>query len=79
MRGRIGDSIVIVIYDEVIGQGSNGLFRCVGFLRATLTEVRLTGHNEHISCRVEEIGILHDLISGGNHPSPNLLKVQLIK
>ncbi len=79
MRDKIGQEIVLVVYDEVIGQGSNGVFRCVGFVRGVLTEVKLTGHNEHMSFTVSQIGLLHDMITGGDNPSPNILKIQLCR
>jgi len=79
VKAKIGQEIVVVIYDQVIGQGSNGDFRCVGFVRGILTEVKLTGHNEHISFTVDKIGLLHDMITGGGLPSPNILKIQLCR
>lgn len=77
MKDKIGQEIVVVIYDQVTGQGSNGEFHCIGFVRGTITEVKLTGKPEHISFRIGQIGTLKDLISGGGYPSPNLLKIQL--
>ena len=77
-RARIGDAMVMVVYDQVVGNGSNASFRCVGFMRGTILEVKFTGGNAHVTCRVEQTGLLHDLVSGGDHASPNILKIQLL-
>ena len=79
MRAKIGETLIMVVYDVVTGTGSNAQFRCVGFMRGTILEVKLTGKNERITCRVEQIGMLHGLVSGGNNNSPNILKIQLIR
>ncbi len=78
MRAKIGDSLIVVIYDDVRGTGSNTNFRAVGFMRITITEVKLVGQGKHISCVVAEIGMFHDLIAGLGTASPNILKIQLV-
>jgi hypothetical protein len=79
MEQRIGDSLIVLLYDQVIGTGSNAEFRCVGFMSMTITEVQLTGNNPHMTCTIDETGTLYHLISGGGHPSFNILKIQLIE
>ncbi len=74
----IGETSYMVIYDQVTGQGSNGQFRCVGFLRATVTSCQMTGGNPHMTCRVEEVEDLHDILAGQGHQSPNVRKIQIV-
>ena len=76
---RIGDQLAMVIYDEVLDQGSNAAYRCVGFVLATVTEVDLTGTNQHLTARIDRVAGIHDIVTGGTYTSPNLRKVQLIR
>ncbi|MHC4591846.1 MAG: hypothetical protein ACYS8L_04015, partial [Planctomycetota bacterium] len=73
------EPMIFLIYDDAIQQGSNTLFRCVGFVLASITEVKLTGQDKYIGCQVEEICFLPDLITGGGSSSVNLRKIQLIQ
>ncbi len=78
VRDQIGNSFLMVVYDEVTGTGSNAQFRCIGFVRATITGVRLTGQNPYIRAEIDELESLRDLVAGdGGHISPNALKIQL--
>ncbi|MHC4481269.1 MAG: pilus assembly protein TadG-related protein [Planctomycetota bacterium] len=74
----IGDPVTMVIYDQITGQGSNGDFRCVGFLMAHITDFKLTGNNKYIECQVEGTTGVHDVVMGGSYQSPNMRKVQLV-
>ena len=40
-----GSTFIMCIYDQVVGNGSNGSFRIVGFLLATITNSKLVGSN----------------------------------
>lgn len=75
---RIGDPLIMVIYDEVTGQGANADYRCVGFVCVTILECDLTGQDSHVTCRVEEVCDLHDLVVGGSYSSPNMTKISLV-
>jgi len=76
---RMGEVMPMVIYDEVTGQGSNAVYRCVGFLYATITSCDLTGGpGAHVTCRVEEVTSAHEVVTGGGMASPNMLKIQLV-
>jgi hypothetical protein len=79
MEQRMEEPLIVLLYDQVTGEGSNADFRCVGFMSVTITEVQLTGNNPHITCTIDETGTLYHLISGGGHPSLNILKIQLIE
>ncbi len=80
MESRIGDSLIILIYDTVTGNGSNCEYRIVGFLSATILEVQMTGNNKHLTCLVDEVQPVHDVIVGGNvGSSTNLRKIQLVQ
>jgi hypothetical protein len=46
---------------------------------ATIREVKLTGQGKKITCQVEEICFLPDVITGGGSSSVNLRKIQLIQ
>ena len=78
MRSKIDGSMIVAIYDEVVGVGSGADFRCTGFVKVIIKEVALTGTNPHITCVVAEVGMLHDLIGGLGTPSLNILKIQLV-
>ena len=79
MEERIGTSMTMVLYDMVIGAGSQASFRVVGFVRGIITEVDMTGKGAHLTMVVAEIGTYHDLIAGGTVISPNILKIELIE
>ena len=76
---RIGDQLAMVIYNEVLDQGSNALYKCVGFVLATVTEVDMTGTDQHLTARIDRVAGIHDIVTGGTYTSPNLRKVQLIR
>jgi len=77
---RIGDPMTMVIYDEVTGQGANAEYRCIGFLRATITECNLTGGpNAYAKCRVDAVCGIHGAVLGGSYSSPNLRKIELVR
>ncbi|MFO7958978.1 MAG: TadE/TadG family type IV pilus assembly protein [Candidatus Brocadiia bacterium] len=80
IKEQIGNSFMMVVYDEVSGTGANTEFRCIGFLKATITDCKLVGNDPYVSCRVDEMEALHDIIAGfgGMYNSPNLRKVQLL-
>ena len=67
----------ICIYDQVEGQGSNGLFRIIGFAAVRLTYCDLTGNDPHIDGILERVVSVPDGETGG--PAYNLYKVQLVE
>jgi len=75
---RIGDQLIMVIYDQVTGTGSNANYRVVGFLVATVLECDLNGPDARMTCRVEGLISVHDVIVGGTYTSPNMRKFQLV-
>ena len=79
MTDRIGDSLIMLIYDQVTGQGSNVNYRIVGFFSATILEVEMHGNNRRLICRVDELRTVHDVLLGGSVPSANLRKIQLVQ
>lgn len=74
----VGEPIIVVVYDQVVGTGSNGDFRCIGFLNIVISDYRLTGNNKYIQCRVGAFMSVYELLTGGYYSSPNLQKIQLI-
>ncbi len=79
IRDMIGETCYMVVYDAVEGEGSNADFRCVGFIRATITSCRLTGRDPYIECRIAERSTLHDVLAGRGMESSNIRKVQLVQ
>jgi len=77
IRDKIGDPMIVVVYDKVVGTGSTAAFRCIGFLSVTITGCKLVGNDPYATCRVDQIVSLHDLVTGG-WTSPNVRKVQLV-
>jgi len=72
-----GIPITVVVFDDVVGAGSNGNFRCIGFVAITITDSRLTGSDKYIACQVEEFTSVHDVLLGGGWSSPNMTKIGL--
>jgi hypothetical protein len=77
IRDRIGESMIVVVYDQVVGTGSTAQFRCIGFIDVTITGCKLVGKDPYAECRVNQVVSLHELVTGG-WTSPNVRKVQLI-
>ena len=73
-----GIPITVVVFDDVVGGGSNGDFRCIGFLAITITDSRLTGNNKYIECQMEGFTSVHDVLLGGDWSSPNMTKIGLV-
>ena len=79
IQERIGDVLIMAVYDEVDGNGSNAQYRCIGFVFATILSCELNGGDAHATCRVEQVTTVHDLMTGGAFASPNMRKVQLVR
>ena len=79
LQQRVGDLLIVCVYDQVTGQGSNAQFRIVSFLSIELIGFRLTGTNKYIEARVTAIRSIHDAQSGGVGNSSNFCKVQLVR
>ncbi|MFW6188950.1 MAG: pilus assembly protein TadG-related protein [Planctomycetota bacterium] len=78
LQDKIGDQLVVVVYDQVTGTGHNADFHCIGFLGLTLTDVKLTGNDPYVKGRVTGLMSVQDVIAGsGGYDSPNLRKVQI--
>jgi len=75
VRGR---TFIMSVYDQVVGNGSNGSFRIVGFLLATITDAKLVGNNPYVKCRVADIKTLHGVKVGPGDDSLNINKVELV-
>ncbi len=77
-QDKIGEELVMIVYDQVVGEGANADFRAVGFLVVEITYVRFTGVNPHLKCQVLEKRLLKHFIWGpGMDGSPNIQKIQL--
>ncbi|MCK4282740.1 MAG: Tad domain-containing protein [Candidatus Brocadiae bacterium] len=72
-----GDSINILVYDDVTSSGSNAEFRCIGFLGLTLVGSKLTGNDKYIEARVTGFTSVHGVLMDGGWSSPNLGKAWL--
>ena len=79
MTARIGDELIMIIYDQLTGQGSNVSYRIVGFFSATILEVQMTGNNRQLTCRVNEFQAVHNVLLGDCVNSANLRKIQLVQ
>jgi len=78
LEERIGDIILVCVYDQVVEQGSNANYRIIKFVAVTLTDVRLTGKNKHVDGRVERIVYLADCETDDSFDD-NLCKIQLVR
>lgn len=74
----IGEPMIVLVYDELVGGGSNASFRCVGFMLLTITGCKLVGGDPYVTGRVDVVDSLHDLKTGDGNPSINIRKIQLI-
>ncbi len=79
IRSRIGDQLVMIVYDQVTGNGANTQYRCIGFLLTTILDCELNGNDKFATCRVEVVASLHGLVTGGTNESANIRKVQLVR
>jgi hypothetical protein len=68
----------MIIYDTVVGQGANAEYRCVGFLYGTITEADLRGNDKHLTCRIEDVRSVVDVLAYGGTDSPNMYVPQLV-
>ena len=72
--------LIVLLYDQVTGTGSNTEFQIVGFMRLTIISVDLksAGRDAQIVAVVDEITPLHGDVVGWGASSPNLTKVQIV-
>lgn len=74
----IGEPMIVLVYDELVGGGSNASFRCVEFMVLTITGCKLVGSDPYITGRVDVVDSIHNLKTGDGNPSINIRKIQLI-
>jgi len=74
---RIGEPLIIAVYDRASGTGATAEFRVVSFMAVTITECQLTGSDKYIRGRIENLTVTGHFIAGGSKITPNLAKVQL--
>ena len=79
LEERLGDPLVVCVYDQVTGQGSNAQFRVTAFLGITLTDFKLTGNNKYIRALVMGMYRIFDAQTGNVGNSPNVYKIQLVR
>jgi len=80
LQDKIGQPLLVCVYDEVTGNGSNAEYRCIGFLRLILTYADLTGKDAEVRGRVDGLITMHDVEVGSDGwESPNIRKLQLIE
>jgi hypothetical protein len=78
MRDKIGETVIVMIYDEAINQGANALFEVIGFMAGQVTGCRLTGQDPYIEFTITEISLHQGISTGSSVPSPNIRKAQLV-
>lgn len=73
IRSRLGDRVLLPVFDQVWNQGATTIFRVVGFVRAIITSSRLTGSKESRKLIIE-VGQFtsQGLIVGGQATPPNV-------
>jgi len=59
VEARIGDTVVVLVYDQATGQGANSIFRVRSFCAIEITDVRMTGQMAQRYIR----GVVRDLQS----------------
>lgn len=80
LQDKIGEPLMVCVYDQVTGNGSNAEYRVIGFLRLTLTYAKLTGKNAEVRGRVDSVMAMHDVEVGSTGwESPNIRKLELIQ
>ena len=77
LEERLGETVFICVYDEVVGEGSNGSFRIIKFAAVTLLSAKLTGLDPHIEARVQYLVNVPFAETGG--PETNLATVKLVE
>ena len=78
VQQRIGDQLVVGVYDQVTGEGTNANFRIVSFAVVTITDCVLVGLNKYVTARIESISSVQDIVTGGTRVSSNLRAIRLV-
>ncbi len=75
---RVGDTMLLLLHDQVTGQGANTQYRIVEFSAVTFLAVDFHGQDKYITARVER---LVQVPNSEHHDSfsDNLAKVQLVR
>jgi len=73
-----GKDIIVCVYDQVGGEGSNAYFRVVSFLSVTLVEAHFTGQEKYIKARVNDMTTIQDADVGNVGQSQNVCAVQIV-
>jgi len=78
IQQRIGEMVIVCVYDQITGQGSNAVFRIIRFLAVTLTDCKLTGKDPYIKARVERLVNVPDG-EGGGPSGDNVCVIKLVQ
>lgn len=72
LMSRIGDRLLLPVFDEVSGEGSNSDFRVMDLVGVIITEIKLVGDpgERHISILIENFSST-SLIVGGSEATPS--------
>ncbi len=78
LEQKLGQPMLVMVYDEIVGVGATADFRCIGFVRLTLIDFDLSAEDPYIRGRVETVQDLYDLKAGQGLSSINVRKIQLV-
>ena len=78
MEAKIGQQMIMVVFDEVLPAGANAQYHATGFVVVTRTAVKLTGNNKALRARVDQLTNISDVGTGsGGWSGTNIRKIQL--
>lgn len=78
LQSRIGDTVCILIYDDITGSGATADFHVTGFLKAKLNSADIKGSDRSATVAIEKVDFVSGIPTGAAYPSPNVVKVHLV-
>jgi len=79
MKMKLGEQMILAVFDEVILDGGNARYHLTGFLVVTITHVDLTGNDKQLRARVDGFTNIADTGTGSTTTwsGSNLRKIHL--
>jgi len=81
VQDRIGDTVIVLVFDEMSGHGSNAVFQVRTFCAVTITDCNLTGNPAHrnIKGTVVELPTSGVITSSSGVTNMGLSKLELVR
>ncbi|MFQ5893908.1 MAG: pilus assembly protein TadG-related protein [Nitrospinota bacterium] len=80
IRSRLGDRVLLPVFDQVTGEGADTIFRVMGFVGVIITSSQLTGPEEsrNLIINVGQFSAQNLIVGGASTPTNNTVSTPVL-